>query len=100
MAEKSFNIKKLTNRAHKVLEIALWRALASDRTSISSEHLLAGLLEEGAGIAMHILGSLGVDVTNLKSDLGEFVASAEPDHLTPHKLPLASDLETVLRLSA
>lgn len=36
-------------------------ALRRRATAIDTEHILLGLLEEGQGVAAHVLGSVGVD---------------------------------------
>jgi len=95
-----FNAKRLTSRAHKALQIALKRALASDRDSIAGEHLLAGLLEEGGGFAVALLVSLGVDIDEIRRRLSEVVPNSEPDQLVYRRLPLAKDLEHTLQFSA
>ena len=100
MAKNSFNIKKLTQKAHKALEMAHYRALASDKQTIASEHLLAGLLDDPEGIAMTLMSSLDINIDNIKHELDQFVTSTDPDYLAPRRLPLGTDLEHALRFSA
>jgi ATP-dependent Clp protease ATP-binding subunit ClpA len=100
MAKESFIIKKLTQKAHKALETAHHRALASDKPTIASEHLLAGLLDDPEGIAVRLINSLGINIDTIKHDLDQVVTPVEPDYLAPRRLPLAVDLEQALRFSA
>jgi len=94
------DLKHLTLRAHKVLQLALRRALASDRDSIASEHLLAALLEEGSGLAVSLLDTLGVDVEQLTTRIGDYVDRGDPDQLVHRRLPLAEDMQRALKFSA
>jgi len=99
MENQPIDFKRLTLRAHKVLQLALRRALASDKDCIASEHLLAGLLEEGSGLAVTLLKSLGVDIGRLSEQLSNYVAQGDPDQLVHRRLPLAEDSQQTLRLS-
>ena len=99
MENQPIDFKRLTLRAHKVLQLALRRALASDKDCIASEHLLAGLLEEGSGLAMTLLKSLGVDIRELSERLKGYVGQGDPDQLVNRRLPLSEDTQQTLRLS-
>jgi ATP-dependent Clp protease ATP-binding subunit ClpC len=50
-----------TPRAKKALELAYRASGAMRHSSIGTEHLLVGIVEEGGGVANHILGQLGAD---------------------------------------
>ena len=51
--------------ARKVLELALCEALQLKDDLVNTEHILAGLIGEGEGVAAHVLVGLGVDLTVL-----------------------------------
>jgi hypothetical protein len=49
-----------TSRVKKVIEISFEAARREDSAEVTPEHLLIGLMEEGEGIAAHVLQDLGV----------------------------------------
>jgi hypothetical protein len=51
-----------TSRVKKVIEISFDVARRESSSHVSSEHLLVGLLEEGEGIAAHVLVDLGASL--------------------------------------
>jgi ATP-dependent Clp protease ATP-binding subunit ClpA len=53
---------RLTPRARKVLGLARDHARELDHDYVATEHLLLGLLREGDGVAVGILGSVGVNL--------------------------------------
>jgi hypothetical protein len=50
----------LTPRTLKILEISLQEARRLGRESVSTEHLLLALIEEGGGVGVHVLELMGV----------------------------------------
>ena len=59
----------LTPRAKKVIELAVEDARRLNHNYIGTEHLLLGLVREGEGIAAGVLESLGVDLTNVRTQI-------------------------------
>ena len=55
-----------TMRAKTVLELTLREALVLGHDYIGTEHLLLGLLAEGAGVGVQALGAVGVDLARLR----------------------------------
>jgi ATP-dependent Clp protease ATP-binding subunit ClpA len=55
-----------TPRAKKVLELSLREALALGHHHIGTEHIVLGLLREGEGVAVKVLGDLGVGVVAVR----------------------------------
>ncbi|RBQ20490.1 NDP-hexose 4-ketoreductase, partial [Spongiactinospora rosea] len=51
-----------TPRAKKVLELSLREALQLGHSYIGTEHMLLGVIREGDGVAVQVLGRLGVDL--------------------------------------
>jgi ATP-dependent Clp protease ATP-binding subunit ClpC len=49
-----------TNRVKKTLELAVAAATREDSASVTPEHVVIGLIEEGEGIAAHVLSDMGV----------------------------------------
>jgi ATP-dependent Clp protease ATP-binding subunit ClpC len=56
----------LTRRAKTVLELALREAIQLGENYISTEHLLLGLVDEGEGVAVQVLQSLGADLPRVR----------------------------------
>jgi ATP-dependent Clp protease ATP-binding subunit ClpA len=59
----------LTPRSKKVIELAVDEARRLNHHYIGTEHILLGLVREGEGIAAGVLGSLGVDLKRVRSEL-------------------------------
>ena len=55
-----------TPRAKKVLELSLREALALGHNYIGTEHILLGLIREGAGVAARTLATFGADDTRVR----------------------------------
>jgi ATP-dependent Clp protease ATP-binding subunit ClpC len=49
-----------TSRVKKVIELSFEAAEREGSALVTAEHLVVGLLEEGEGIAAHVLGDMGV----------------------------------------
>ena len=55
-----------TPRAKKVLELALREARQLGHHSIGTEHILLGMIQEGAGVGVQVLGKLGAEPEHLR----------------------------------
>src|SRR5436305_7201443 len=58
-----------TPRAKKVLELALREALSLGHNHIGTEHILLGLVREGDGVAIRILGDAGLDAARVRDEV-------------------------------
>jgi ATP-dependent Clp protease ATP-binding subunit ClpC len=58
-----------TPRAKRVLELSVREARARGHQYVGTEHLLLGVLTEGEGVAIRVLGDLGVDPDDLHQKL-------------------------------
>jgi len=76
---------RFTDRARKVMSYARQAARAWRHEFIGTEHILAGLLDEGAGVAAKVLKDLNVDWDDLR---GRIVALAPPGREEVAKGPL------------
>ncbi len=63
-----------TPRAKKVLEYALDEAKRLQHNYVGTEHILLGLIREKAGVAAHILSSMGVDIDTARIQLIQLLA--------------------------
>ncbi|MFC4113796.1 Clp protease N-terminal domain-containing protein [Nonomuraea zeae] len=74
----------LTARARTVLKLAADQAKAGGAATVGTEHLLAGMLSEGANLALHVLRAMDIDPAQVGRDLaahlapGAAAAEAEP----------------------
>lgn len=59
-----------TARVGRTLELAFAAAARESSPLVTSEHLLVGLLEEGSGIAAHVLGDLGITLGAVQAARG------------------------------
>jgi ATP-dependent Clp protease ATP-binding subunit ClpA len=60
---------RFTPRASRILELADQAAREVPHDSIGTEHVLLGLIEEGSGLAIRVLTSLGIEVDDLRAEL-------------------------------
>jgi hypothetical protein len=60
---------KFTQRSHTVLDLAHREAIRLGSVQIGTEHLLLGLLEEGNGVAAHVLMHHGIELAELRTAL-------------------------------
>lgn len=82
-------MKQYTGKAKKAIDLATRISKKLDYNYVGTEHILAGLIKEGTGVAAHVLSADGVDYDKLIQmikDLispGEGVAMAEKSGMTP-----------------
>ena len=69
---------KFTNRAQKALEIANDIAIELGHSYIGTEHLLYGLVKEGAGIAAKVLSNQEVTEDKVIDKVQELIGTEEP----------------------
>jgi ATP-dependent Clp protease ATP-binding subunit ClpA len=68
-AGKLIGIIPYTPRTRKVLELAAREARSLNHTCIGTEHILLGLLREGAGVAARILKQMNVDLAQTRQEV-------------------------------
>jgi len=64
--------EKFSERARRVLSLAQEEAQHFNHNYIGTEHILLGLVRETDGVAARVLGSLGVELTKVRSAV-EFI---------------------------
>lgn len=72
-----------TSRAKKVLELSLREALQLGHNYIGSEHILLGLLREGAGGGAQVLRNLDVDFEQLRRGILAVLRSRQQPRPAP-----------------
>lgn len=78
--------EKFSDRARKVMQLANQEAMRFNHEYIGTEHILLGIVKEGAGIAAMALGNLHVDLRKIRLEV-EKIVQAGPDMITLGKLP-------------
>lgn len=61
----------LTDRTRTVLKLAADRAGAAGATAVGTGHLLAGLLDEGGNLALHVLRAMDIEPGQVGRDLAQ-----------------------------
>jgi ATP-dependent Clp protease ATP-binding subunit ClpC len=64
-----------TPRAKKVMEMSLREALQLGHNYIGTEHLLLGLARQGDGVADRILNDLGVEMSDIRTQVVQLTSS-------------------------
>jgi ATP-dependent Clp protease ATP-binding subunit ClpC len=59
----------LTPRCRHILELAVSEAARLGKTTVDTEHLLLGILQEGEGVAARVLTASGVDAKRMYSEV-------------------------------
>lgn len=75
-APSSVSAAEMTPRTKRIIEASLLEAQKNGQEYIGTEHLLAALLDETDCVAVKILESIGVSVSELRNDLATFLASS------------------------
>jgi ATP-dependent Clp protease ATP-binding subunit ClpC len=66
-----------TAPAKKVLELSLREALQLGHNSISTEHILLGLIGEGEGVAAQVLVKLGADLNRVRQQVNQLLRGSQ-----------------------
>ncbi|HZG14768.1 MAG TPA: ATP-dependent Clp protease ATP-binding subunit [Candidatus Bathyarchaeia archaeon] len=84
---------RFTERAQKVLALALEEAVRLGHKDIGTEHVLLGLIREGDGIAAKALQSLGLGLDKIQSEveslIGRGTEQGNTTNYTPNYTPRA-----------
>ena len=78
-----FRFNGFTQKANSAINLSISQASAFGHTYIGSEHLLAGLLKEGSGIAFHALTQRNIAFQPYKELLIKTVGKGAQSSLTP-----------------
>jgi ATP-dependent Clp protease ATP-binding subunit ClpA len=70
-------LKNFTDKARAAVSFAIRRAKDSGVAMITTEHLLAGILDEGANLALQVLHSLEIEPDDLREELAARPAPTE-----------------------
>lgn len=65
--------ERFSENARKVMSLARQEAQRLDSQQITADHLLLGIIREGAGVATKVLEELRVDLDRLRQDLEDLI---------------------------
>ncbi len=63
----------ITPRVQKIIENSAKEAIKFGQSHVGTEHLLMALLQENAGVALHLLEECGIHVEELKNNVQQFL---------------------------
>jgi ATP-dependent Clp protease ATP-binding subunit ClpA len=86
---------RFTDRARKVMGLALQEARRLRHDYIGTEHILLGILMEGSGVAQSVLRNLDADVTRVRHEV-ERLLEPGPTVPTSAQLPFTPRAKKVL----
>lgn len=89
---------ELTDRARKVMQLADMEAKRFNHEYIGTEHILLGLIKEGAGVAANVLKNFDIDLRKIRLEIEKIVQSG-PDMVTMGKLPITPRAKKVIEYS-
>jgi len=90
--------ERFTDRARKVMQLANKEAQRLNHEYIGTEHILLGLVKEGAGVAARVLKDLEIDLHKIRLEV-ERVVESGPDMVTMGKLPQTPRAKKVIEYS-
>ena len=79
--------ERFTDRARKVMALANQEAQRFQHEYIGTEHLLLGLVKEGAGVAANVLRNLGLDLRTVRIEVEKLTKCGPEPLVTMGKLP-------------
>ena len=90
--------ERFTDRARKVMQLANQEAQRFRHEYIGTEHILLGLVHEGAGVAANVLKNLDIDLQRIRREVEEIVQRG-PDSIYMGKLPQTPRAKKVIEFA-
>ncbi len=90
---------KFSQRVKDVLSYSREEALRLGNDHIGVEHLLLGMIREGEGLAIQILGYLNVDLIDLRRAIETAIITTVSPNKVNENLPLVKQSERALKLT-
>jgi ATP-dependent Clp protease ATP-binding subunit ClpC len=88
-------LERFTERARRVVALATEEARTRRHEAVGPEHLLMGILREGAGLGVGVLKRLGISLKTLRTDV-ERVLGETPASATSREPCFSTELKSVL----
>lgn len=80
---------RFTERAQKVLALAQEEAIRLGHSNIGTEHILLGLIREGEGIAAKALQEIGLEASQIQSEVEKLIGKGDGPLQAIHYTPRA-----------
>lgn len=91
-------LERFTDRARKVMALANQEAQRLHHEYIATEHIMLGIVEEGAGVAVHVLKELGQDLDRIRRQIAGMIQPGEP-YTAIGKLPQTPRVRRVIEFA-
>lgn len=90
---------RFSERARKVVIYAREEAAKMNYDFIGTEHILLGLLREGASIGVIVLRRMNIDITAVREELNKYLVTEEYKPNSEHDIQLTPRAKRVLELA-
>src|SRR5262245_10753478 len=90
--------ERFTDRARKMIQLANQEAQRFNHNYIGTEHILLGLIKEGAGVAANVLKNLDIDLRKVRLEIEKIVQTG-PEVVATGKLPQTPKAKKVIEYS-
>ena len=87
-----------TPRAQQVLSLGRKEAERLNHNFLGTEHVLLGLIKLGQGVAVNVLGRLGLDLETVRAEVEKLVGTG-PDQPTVGNIPYTPRVKKVIALA-
>ena len=94
------NNKNFTPRARKVIELARAEARRFNHNYVGTEHILLGLIKLGEGVAVNVLGRMGLDLKTVRAAVEKQVGEGPQEAKSPESIPLTPRVNKVFAHAA
>ena len=94
------NNKNFTPRARKVIELARAEARRFNHNYVGTEHILLGLIKLGEGVAVNVLGRMGLDLKTVRAAVEKQVGEGPEEAKSPESIPLTPRVNKVFAHAA
>ena len=85
-----------TPRARKVVELARAEARRFNHNYVGTEHILLGLIKLGEGVAVNVLGRMGLDLKTVRTAVEKQVGPGPEEAKAPETIPLTPRVQKVM----
>jgi hypothetical protein len=93
--ERGAMYERFTDRARKVMQLANQEAQRFNHEYIGTEHILLGLIKEGAGVAANVLKNFDLDLRKIRLEV-ERIIQPGPEMVTLGTLPQTPRAKSVI----
>ena len=88
--------QNFTPRARKVVELARSEARRFNHNYVGTEHILLGLIKLGEGVAVNVLGRMGLDLKTVRMAVEKQVGPGPEEAKAPETIPLTPRVQKVM----